>query len=399
MIDQTNKALQDTMSAIVDVAPDAPELPLLRGESPVRRGRPVFAAVAAFAIVLTVGVGTVVVINGQGNGEPGAVPIQQNAGSAEADAIPTQQDVVAIFDDAAVERDPLILQEAADRVAGLAGVSDVAVVSVDDLLALLGWPESPGPGIIVSTSGNADVAEQVTQDIAEVNPTSLVWVRFSAAVGEARALQAIDVLTRDAVVLVDGLLLATNSGPEPQFDTAPLGQEMILDVTGDDDFFVELASRVPLMVGPDEGLSDELIGTPVYLGRIGDVNGIVAPFRSDGGALLLCGIQNMGTGTSGMGCDDFRDGGWVEEGTFGERLSVGATLSSDAEPAAISLGALGDEVSVVAIELKDGSRYWQRPVGGSALFVVAGRQDMSLTATTFDSSGNVLITKSFQLNG
>lgn len=50
-------------------------------------------------------------------------------------------------------------------------------------------------------------------------------------------------------------------------------------------------------------------------------------------------------------------------------------------------------MSVVAIELADGGdRYWQRPVGGTALFVIPGRENISFTVTAFDSAGSTLAT-------
>jgi hypothetical protein len=397
MTDQTTEALRKTMAAIVDVAPDAPELPTVRAAvSPARRWTPTLIAAAAFVVVLILGVGTVI-LTGLGDGE-GVAPGSSGVGVAEFDPLTAETDVVAIFDAAAIELDPLLLPATVNQVAGLQGVSGVAVVSADDLGTVLDWPVIPGPGIVVSTSGDADVAEEVAMQLTDGTMDALVQVLFFAAVGEARVERAIDVLTGNAVPLVDGLLLATPSGPEPQFDTGALGQEMLLEVTDDEEFLTELTAFIPSRARLGEGFQNELAGTPVYLGHVGEVHGIVAPFRSDKGVLMICDIRGMGAGASGMGCSNLRDRGWVEDGMLNGRISFGAT-SSSFEPAAITFTALSEDVSVVAIELENGGdRYWQRPVGGSALFVVPGRLNISFTVTTFDSTGGIVTTEKRSLS-
>ncbi|NOX22972.1 MAG: hypothetical protein GXP36_07765 [Actinobacteria bacterium] len=399
MTDQTTTALRRTMATIVDVAPDAPELPAVPAAvSPARRWTPTLIAAAAFMVALILGVGTVMLI-GLGDGE-GVAPGSSGTGVTEFDPLTAETDVVAVFDAAAIELDPLLLPATVEQVAGLQGVSDVAVVSADDLGALLDLPVVPGPGIVVSTSGEPDVAEEVAMQLTDGTMDALVQVLFFAAVGEARVERAIDVLTRNAVPLVDGLLLATPSGPEPQFDTGPLGQEMLLDVTDDEEFLTELTASIPSRALLGEGFQNELAGTPVYLGHVGEVHGIVAPFRSDKGVLMICDIRSIGARTTGMGCNDLRDGGWVEDGVLNGRISIGATYSGDSsEPAAITFTALPEDVSVVAIELENGGdRYWQRPVGGSALFVVPGRSNISFTVTTFDSTGGIVTTEKRSLS-
>lgn len=394
MTDQETKALRKTMAAIVDVAPDAPDLPAAPAVvSTAQRWTPTLIAATAFVVVLILGVGTVM-LTGLGDGE-GVAPGSSGVGAAEFVPLTAETDVVAIFDAAAIELDPLLLPATVNQVAGLQGVSGVAVVSADDLGTMLDWPVVPGPGIVVSTSGDADVAEEVAMQLTDGTMDALVQVLFFAAVGEARVERAIDVLTRNAVPLVDGLLLATPSGPKPQFDTGTLGQEMLLDVTDDEEFLTELTAFIPSRARLGEGFQNELAGTPVYLGHVGEVHGIVAPFRSDKGVLMICVVRSMGAGASGMGCSDLRDGGWVEDGVLNGRISSGATSSGDSsEPAAITFTALPEDVSVVAIELENGGdRYWQRPVGGSALFVVPGRLNISFTVTTFDSTGGIVATE------
>jgi hypothetical protein len=55
---------------------------------------------------------------------------------------------------------------------------------------------------------------------------------------------------------------------------------------------------------------------------------------------------------------------------------------------------VGDQHSV-AVVCED--RYWQRPVGGTALFVIPGRESNSFTVTAFDSAGNTIATDTHTL--
>ncbi len=389
MTDQTIKALRKTMAAIVDVAPDAPELPVVPAAVPsALRWTPTLVATAAFAMVLILGVGTVILAS-LGSGDD-AEARSVGSGAVEFDPLTAEWDVVAIFDAGAIDVDPLLLQGTVRQVEGLQGVSDVVVVSADGLRALLDWPVVPGPGIIVSTSGNATIAEEAAMLVADGTTNALVQMLFSPAVGEARVNRAVDVLTRDAVLSDDGLLTATQSGPEPRFDTGPLGQEMVLE-PADSDSTAALSSVISMPSPPRE------IGmrTPVYLGHIGEVHAFVASSQDDQGAPTICVTRALGAGVFGGGCNDLRAGGWVEDGTLNGRIAYGATGSGNlSEPAAITFTALPEDVSVVAIELESGGdRYWQRPVGGSALFVVPGRLNISFTVTTFDSTGGIVVTE------
>ena len=69
---------------------------------------------------------------------------------------------------------------------------------------------------------------------------------------------------------------------------------------------------------------------------------------------------------------------------------------SAADGIAVNVTALGDEVSIVAIELPSGQRYWQQPVAGSTMFVTDEPGTLGgVMITTYDASGGVMATETF----
>ncbi len=144
-----------------------------------------------------------------------------------------------------------------------------------------------------------------------------------------------------------------------------------------------------------------MTGDPVYLGHAEGVHGFVVSLQDDDGTPVICDMRVVADGSGAMGCNDLRDGAWIQDGRPGGRIAYGAGMSDDpSEPIAISFVALPESVSIVAIDLGgENGRYWQRPIGGSAMFaVLPGRSDVSVTVTLFDGTGGVLHTEAYSFS-
>ena len=347
-------------------------------------------------MVLILGVGTVLLTRGlDGRADPttGSTAF----GVTAFDPVPADWDVVGLFDAGALGEDPILLRRAVEQVQTVPGVSGIAVVSAEDLGAILDRPAGEGSeiGVVVSTSGDVDAAEAAARQLTVGTTAALTRVVYSAPLGAQRVDRALELLHRNAYLSGEGLLTAAPSGPEPQFETDRLGEEMVLEPAN-----TEALDALPFVVDfPSPGA--RMTGDPVYLGHAEGVHGFVVSLQDDDGTPVICDMRVVADGSGAMGCNDLRDGAWIQDGRPGGRIAYGAGMSDDpSEPIAISFVALPESVSIVAIDLGgENGRYWQRPIGGSAMFaVLPGRSDVSVTVTLFDGTGGVLHTEAYSFS-
>jgi len=189
-------------------------------------------------------------------------------------------------------------------------------------------------------------------------------------------------------------------GPTPQFDTAALGDEMVLEMP---DFEALAASgSLPEVLGPESEriLSDILpgyrvVGAPVYLGHIGDVHGLVIRLDTGDGTERSCLLVTEGVSGLWGGC--FGPPG-PSALASGLRVSTAIPEALSGELPVLTLDALGADVSVVAVEFSAGERYWQRPVEGAVVFVTEHEApSREVTVTVYDSGGSTLASETLSL--
>jgi len=216
-------------------------------------------------------------------------------------------------------------------------------------------------------SGGAGDGVAVTTSIAPTPQTA-----------KAEMEQVVEQLSNYSDPITGTLSLGKYSGPEPAFDTAPLGDETPLENAYDG------AATLPPVPEVFGGLSDSI----VYIGSIDGVDGFVYGVDTDGGTTEVCQSATWTMSNTTMtACFTLDESGLSK--------SVGMADSA-VDGIAINVTALGDEASVVAIELPSGQRYWQRPVAGSAMFVTDEPDVLvGVTIATYDELGGVLTTDRF----
>ena len=193
--------------------------------------------------------------------------------------------------------------------------------------------------------------------------------------------QAVEQLQSYSDPITDQLSLGLYSGPVPEFDVVTLGDEMPLVNAYDG------ASALPVIPDVFDGPSDAI----VYIGSIDGVDGFVYGVDTDGGTTEVCQsatwTQRDATMTACFTLDE-----------PGLSKSVGMADTA-ADGIAINVTVLGDAVSIVAVELPSGQRYWQRPVAGSAMFVTSEPDALGgVMITTYDKFGVVLATDQINPN-
>jgi len=205
--------------------------------------------------------------------------------------------------------------------------------------------------------------------------TSIVPTHQTA---KAEMEQVVEQLSKYSDPITDQLSLGVFSGPEPAFDTAPLGDEMPLENAYDG------AATLPPVPEVFGGLSDSI----VYVGSIEGVDGYVYGVNTDGGTTEICQSASWTAASTAMtACFELDEPGLSRSGGMAESAADGTVVNATA---------LSDEVSVVGIELPGGQRYWQRPVAGSAMFVTTDPGALvGITITTYDVSGTVIDTEVF----
>jgi len=201
-------------------------------------------------------------------------------------------------------------------------------------------------------------------------------------------------------VLEIATLAEGERGPEPRFDTSSLGDEMILESGGLES--LAAAGMLPEVLGPESEriLSEALpgytfVGTPTYLGRVGDIHGLVLHLDTGGGSKAPCLFIAEGRYGIGGGCfGPFAPSALAS----GLRVSAITPEPLSGEPAVLTIDALNSDVAVVGLEFQAGERYWQRPVEGAVLFVTKHEApSQEVTITVFDSQGAVLAMETLSL--
>ena len=385
MSDPTTETLRRTMQAIVAVAPEAPNLDPATEPKTARRTRPVLVMASAFALVLLVGAVTSLFVLGN---DRGTVPSGGEGVAATTSipfgspfvygALPPSWDAVAIIDAGALEQDWAGMVRAVGQAGRSSGVESVAVVSRADVEAALGWDDGLGGGIFIVTSGDAEAAEQAALQAQDGWKEGIVQIVLSPQSARAMAEQAMERLRRASGPITDQLSLGTFSGPEPTFDTATLGDEMPLANAYDG------AASLPVIPNVIGGLSDAI----VYIGSTDGIDGFVYGVDTDGGTTEICQSASWtAANTVFTACFALDEPGSSRSAGMADTVDDGMV---------IAVTALGDEVSVVAIELPSGQRYWQRPVAGSVMFVSfePGAHNGTIL-TTYDHFGAVLNAEAF----
>ena len=192
---------------------------------------------------------------------------------------------------------------------------------------------------------------------------------------------AVERLQRYSERTTDQLSLGTHSGPEPAFDTADLGDEMPLVNAYD--------GSATLPEVPDSFV--EPSNSFVYIGSIDGVDGFVFGVDTDGGTTEICQSASWTSADAAMtACFS------LDEPGLSKSLGM---ADSAADGIAVNVTALSDGVSVVAIELPSGRRYWQRPIAGSAMFVTDDPGALAgITITTYDEFGGLVTVEQFDPN-
>jgi len=378
------------MQAIVDAAPDAPDIDTATAPGTSRRSSPVLVMAGAFAVVLLVGAVTSLLVLGN---DRGTAP-SGGAGDGVATltsvavappiaygALPPSWDAVAIIDAGAPAQDRTGIVRAVGQAGRIFGVESVAIVSPDDVATALGWDDGLGGGIFIVTSGNAQAAEQAALQAQSVWREGIVQIVFSAERRKQAMEAATQALTLYAERVTDELSLGMYSGPEPAFDTAELGIEMPLENAYDG------ADGLPVVLDVVGRSSDSV----VYIGSIDGINGFVYGVDTDGGTTEICQAAVWAMADAVMtACFDGSETGLSKSLGMADSATDGIT---------INVTALDDEVSAVGIELPSGQRYWQRPIAGSSMFVTTDPDALAgITITLYGESGNPLTTDQFNPN-
>ena len=388
MSDPTTEVLSRTMEAIVAAAPEAPDLDMAKIPTTTRRNSPVLVMAGAFAFVLLVGAVTSLFVlgNDRVTVPSGGEGVAATTSIAIAPpfvygALPPSWDAVAIIDADALEEDRAGMVRAVGQAGRSSGVESVAVVSPIDVEAALGWDDGLGGGIFIVTSGDAEAAEQAARRAQDGWNEGIVQIILSREGALAMAEQAVEQLSEYSSPITDQLSLGAFSGPEPAFDTASLGDEMSLENAYDG------AEELPMVLDVVGGVSDSI----VYIGSIDGIGGFVYGVDTDGGTTEICqtAVWSMADAVV-TACFDGSETG----------LSMSVGMADDASDGIVyTVTALDDDVSVVAIELPSGQRYWQRPVAGSAMFITDEPDALAgITITTYDEFGGVLATDQFNSN-
>jgi len=180
------------------------------------------------------------------------------------------------------------------------------------------------------------------------------------------------------------LTLSPTLGPEPQFDTSVLGDEVVPDRSSDPEF---VGPQLPFILEPGA----TLVGEPLYVGRVADRYGYALVATSTAGNESCTAVL----GERGIG--DWGCGGGDLSGLFG---AYSVSNNRGGVPATNQLRAmymaLDPDASAIAIENSTGIKQWQRTFGGAGLFVIDGVDSTDrFTVTVFNARGDVMESQSF----
>jgi hypothetical protein len=207
--------------------------------------------------------------------------------------------------------------------------------------------------------------------------------------------------TPNTTLIYAEVVLGSELGPEPRFDTSTLGDEVIPDRTANP---AELLTEEELgmIFGPDPTIDTVRTGDPLYVGEVQGVHGLVIPallsveYPSDAGACFITKYILPGARPAGASWSCSSRGGDIQGfySVSGDRPDEDAILFSRPLEALFLVD--DADVSVIAIETAQGDQQWQRPIGGATLFVIDGVEGFGpFTVTAFDASGEVISTERF----
>jgi hypothetical protein len=196
-------------------------------------------------------------------------------------------------------------------------------------------------------------------------------VDYSPANAETVAKNYMDaVLSKATLVSDDPVTYQASAGPEPVFDTSSLGAEMPLDPH---------VSDSPISTLPASFGEESFEGPIIDIGTLDDGPQLILVFLDDKTYIVRDLYSSRPDGNAPVGfLGSYRRYGRVDWSpvTGGGSIVVWVPLTT----------------SVVSCQLDDGTRLWQRPVGGYAIFWfpgVGGRMPHG-TITALDADGSTI---------
>jgi hypothetical protein len=196
------------------------------------------------------------------------------------------------------------------------------------------------------------------------------------------------------------IVLTTEIGPEPQFDTSTLGDEVVPDRSADPaDLLTD--EELGMIFGLDS-TDTVATGDPLYVGELHGVHGLVIPALrtvDNAGDAGVCFVtkyvlpEALPTGAN-WSCSSLGGGIQGFYTVSGDRPDEEAILF--VQPLEALFLVDDPAVSVIAIDTSPGDFQWQRPIGGAALFVIPTFEGVGpFTITAYDANGEVIATERF----
>ena len=225
--------------------------------------------------------------------------------------------------------------------------------------------------VVMNSFGSAgqrgDVGDQgnVTTTLSDSNEESPTTTLVSSAAQE-RLLASMEIVTTDATSISQRLQRASYSGPEPEFDTAPLGiSKPFAPIPSEDIDFVTEALWTTDSTSDRESF---VTWTPVYVGYLDGQHVAVRVVRErllDGEATEYLCTRVFDRDQAAEGCSDFEQENRLGFGSLSFRAEG---LPSDVDVPFRLFHDLSPDVAVVTMGTSTGTEEWQRPVGGIVMF-------------------------------
>lgn len=208
---------------------------------------------------------------------------------------------------------------------------------------------------------------------------------------ESRLLAAMDIVTADATSISQRLQQASFSGPEPAFDTAPLGvAKPFAPIPSEDTDSVTDALWMTDSTSDSESL---LTWTPVYIGYLDGQHVAVRVIReraSGGEATEYLCTRVFDRDQASEACFEFE----ADTGLGEKLLSLRARgLPSDDEQSFMLFLDLSPDVAVVTMGTSVGNEEWQRPVGGVVMFNTGVLDGSAALFRFLDADGQEIATQ------
>ncbi|MEN8239535.1 MAG: hypothetical protein ABFR53_10075 [Actinomycetota bacterium] len=186
-----------------------------------------------------------------------------------------------------------------------------------------------------------------------------------------------------------GDVAATVTDTPIGFDTSTLGAELTA-LTGATATELDTTSLVN-EVQQHINAGYDLDGLPVFVGRVGGIEGFIVLFRHDSEPDLSCQLRVVNGQSRGnaMAC------GLETDSHFGV-LSSSSGGVTDEESRAISTWVISTwdpDIAVVSLQYPGGAKYWQRTYNGGVLMVPPTQTDIldgGATITAYSATGVVI---------